>query len=152
MAEADIPVLAASATIAVLLPATSLGLASTNFAPARSLATAGAALALATDFNPGSSCCESMGLVLSLACSALRLTPAEALCAATHNAAWACGEGASRGSLVPGKRADLILHDAADIRELPYHMGFAYASRVHAGGREIRFTDSEMRDLPQASR
>jgi len=150
MAEEDIPALAASPTIAVLLPATSLGLASTTFAPAREMVDGGVAVALATDFNPGSSCCESMGLVLSLACSALRLTPAEALCAATHNAAWACGEGERRGGLIPGKRADLVVHDAADIRELPYHMGFASASRVFAEGEELSFRADELRDRPFA--
>lgn len=146
MAESDLPELAASGTVAVLLPATSLGLASTTFAPARKMVEAGVAVALATDFNPGSACCESMGLVLSLACSALRLTPAEALAAATHNAAWACGEGERAGSLVPGRRADLLVHDAADLRELPYHMGFASVDRVFAAGREICFAEAELRD------
>jgi len=146
MAERDIAALAASPTVAVMLPATSLGLASTQFAPARRLVDAGVALALATDYNPGSSCCESMGLVLSLACSALRLTPAEALCAATHNAAWACGEGEATGSLLPGKRADFILHDAADLRELPYHLGFASPRRVAARGRFLDFPAESLRD------
>lgn len=149
MADADLPALAASDTVAVLLPATSLGLASTTFAPARRMVEAGVAVALATDFNPGSACCESMGLVLSLACSALRLSPAEALVAATHNAAWACGEGERAGSLVPGRRADLIVHDAADLRELPYHMGFASVDRVLVAGREICFTEAELRDRPR---
>ncbi|MBN2171061.1 MAG: imidazolonepropionase [Candidatus Krumholzibacteriota bacterium] len=149
IAEGDLDALAASGTVAVLLPATSLGLASTTFAPARKMVAAGVAVALATDFNPGSACCESMGLVLSLACSALRLDPAEALVAATHNAAWACGEGEQAGSLVPGKRADLLVHDAADLRELPYHMGFASVDRVLIAGREICFTESELRDRPR---
>lgn len=152
MAERDIPALAASSTVAVLLPPTSLGLASTSFAPARAMADAGVAIALATDFNPGSSCCESMGLVLSLACSALRLSPAEALCAATHNAACAIGEGEGTGSLAPGKRADLILHDAADIRELPYHMGFNSAARVFAAGTELDFPAGALRDPSRAPR
>ncbi|MBM4116773.1 imidazolonepropionase [bacterium] len=148
MAERDIAALAAAPTVAVLLPATSLGLASTQFAPARRLVDAGAAVALATDYNPGSSCCESMGLVLALAASALRLSPAEALCAATHNAAWACGEGRETGSLLPGKRADLILHDAADYRELPYHIGFPSARLVFAAGRRLAFAPEECRDRP----
>ncbi len=148
MAERDIAALAASPTVAVMLPATSLGLASTQFAPARRLVDAGVALALATDYNPGSSCCESMGLVLSLAASALRLRPAEALCAATHNAAWACGEGEATGSLVPGKRADFILHDAADLRELPYHLGFASPRLVAAGGQILDFPAETLRDRP----
>ena len=150
MAEADIAALAASNTLAVMLPATSLGLASTQFAPARQLVDAGVALALATDFNPGSSCCESMGLIVSLAASALRLTPAEALCAATLNAAWACGEGERAGSLEPGKRADFVLHDAADLRELPYHIGFASAQRVYARGEVVDFAEDACRDRPLA--
>jgi imidazolonepropionase len=146
MAESDMKALAASDTVAVLLPATSLGLASTDFAPARKLLEAGVAIALATDFNPGSSACESMGFVLSLASSALRLTPAEALCAATHNAAWACGEGDSAGSLKVGKRADLLIHDAADYRELPYHMGFPSVARVFVCGEEIEFEPEQLLD------
>lgn len=146
MAERDIPALAAAPTVAVLLPATSLGLASTQFAPARQLVDAGVAVALATDFNPGSSCCESMGLVLALAASALRLSPAEALCAATHNAACACGEERETGSLVAGKRADFIVHDAGDVRELPYHIGFPSPRLVVAAGRRLAFTPEECRD------
>jgi len=145
-AERDLAALAASDTLAVLLPATSLGLVSTEFAPARKMVEAGVAVALATDFNPGSSACESMGLALSLASSALRLTPAEALTAATVNAAWACGEGGEAGSLEPGKRADLLVHDAADYRELPYHLGFPSVARVFAGGEEVDFPPGELRD------
>jgi imidazolonepropionase len=146
MSEDDMPALAAGETVAVLLPATSLGLASTAFAPARAMIEAGIAVALATDFNPGSACCESMSFVLALACSALRLTPAEALCAATHNAAWACGEGPHAGSLAPGKRADILIHDAEDFRELPYHMGFDPVARVYASGREVSERPAELRD------
>ena len=142
-----VAVLAGGDTLAVLLPATSLGLASTDFAPAREMIAAGVAPALATDFNPGSSCCESMSLVISLACSALKMTPAEALCAATHNAAWACGEGARTGSLQPGKRADILVHDAADYREIPYHMGFDSVVRVIASGRPISFAPEALRDI-----
>ncbi|MCP4548973.1 MAG: imidazolonepropionase [bacterium] len=147
MSDADMPVLAASDTVAVLLPATSLGLASVEFAPARKMIESGIAVALATDFNPGSSCTESMGFVLSLACSALRMTPAEALCAATHNAAWACGEGTKTGSLVPGKRADILIHDCLDFRELPYHMGFNSVRKVFAGGQDIGFSANDIRDI-----
>jgi imidazolonepropionase len=150
MAPADMAALAQAPTVAVLLPATSLGLASTDFAPARAMIAAGIAPALATDFNPGSSCCESMPFVLHLACSALKMSPAEALTAATHNAAWACGEGEMAGSLTPGKRADCLIHDAADYRELPYHMGFDPVVRVFAGGRDVRFPQESLRDRAQA--
>jgi imidazolonepropionase len=151
IAPADMAAMANAGTIAVLLPATSLGLASLRFAPARAMIEAGVAPALATDFNPGSACCESMGLVMSLACSALRMSPAEALCAATHNAAWACGEGARAGSLSAGLRADLLVHDAADLCELPYHMGFASVALVIAAGRVIRFPAEDLRDGPAAA-
>jgi imidazolonepropionase len=147
MSPADMPVLAASETIAILLPATSLGLASTSFAPARQMIDQGIIPALATDFNPGSSCCESMSFVVSLACSALGMSPAEALTAATHNAAWACGQGGNTGSLVPGKRADILIVDCLDYREIPYHMGWNPVTRVFVSGREICFPKEQMRDI-----
>ena len=87
VSEAGVRALAACDTVAVLLPGTSFGLAMREYAPARRLVEAGAGVALATDFNPGSSHCESMQAVWSLACSMLRLTPAEALTAVTLNAA-----------------------------------------------------------------
>ena len=130
-----IAALANSPTVAVLLPATSLGLASTHFAPARRLIEAGATVALATDFNPGSSQCPSMQAVWSLACSMLRMTPAEALVACTQNAAVAVGRAASVGSLEPGKRCDLVVTKGKDYREVPFQLGVNHVDTVVCGGR-----------------
>jgi imidazolonepropionase len=91
--------------------------------PARDLVDAGAAIALATDFNPGSAFCESLPLVCSLACTQLGLSPEEALAACTVNAAWILGRSGSIGRLAPGFDADLTLIDAPDWRHLAYHLG-----------------------------
>jgi len=107
---------------AVLLPASALFLAR-PMPPARALVDAGAIVALATDFNPGSAFCESLPLVCSLAATQLRLSPAEALAACTVNAAHLLGRADSRGRLVPGYAADVVLLDAPDWRYLAYHLG-----------------------------
>jgi imidazolonepropionase len=91
--------------------------------PARALADAGAAVALATDFNPGSAFCESLPLVCSLACTQLGLAPEEALAACTVNAAHVLGLADRRGRVCPGQDADLVLLDAPDWRHLAYHLG-----------------------------
>jgi imidazolonepropionase len=122
-------------TIAVLLPATSLFLGAERAAPARRMIEEGVAVALGTDFNPGSSTATSMPLVMSLACALLRMSPAEAWTAATANAAWACGEGEAAGTLDPGKRADLVIWEARDYREIPYWLGANLARTVIRGGR-----------------
>jgi imidazolonepropionase len=90
--------------------------------PARALVDAGAAIALATDFNPGSAFCESLPLVCALACTQLRLSPEEALSAVTVNAAHVVGE-PERGRVAPGAPAHLVLLDAPDWRYLAYHLG-----------------------------
>src|SRR4029453_15606861 len=90
--------------------------------PARALVDAGAALALATDFNPGSAFCESLPVVCSLAATLLRLSPAEALAACTVNAAHVLGRADRGGRLAPGFRADIVLLDAPDWRYLAYHL------------------------------
>ena len=107
---------------AVLLPASALFL-DRPMPPARALADAGAAIALATDFNPGSAFCESLPLVCSLACTQLHLSPAEALAACTVNAAHVLGLADRRGRVGPGQDADLVLLDAPDWRHLAYHLG-----------------------------
>jgi imidazolonepropionase len=120
--KSDVALLAKSNTIATLLPGCSffLGL---PYPPARRLIDGGAAVALATDFNPGTSPTLSMTLMLSLACTQMRMTPAEAITAATFNAAHAVGRGDRLGSLEPGKQADLAIFDATDFREIPYYFG-----------------------------
>jgi imidazolonepropionase len=125
--------LAASDVVGVLLPASALFLARA-MPPARTLVDAGAAIALATDFNPGSAFCESLPLVCSLACTQLKLSPAEALAACTVNAAHVLGRADSIGRLAPGYRADIVLLDAPDWRYLAYHLGGELVDTVVIGG------------------
>jgi imidazolonepropionase len=128
-----IAMLAGSDVTGVLLPASALFL-DRPMPPARALVEAGAAVALATDFNPGSAFCESLPLVMALACTKLRLGPAEALAAATVNAAQVLGEGDRRGRLAPGYAADLVLLDASDWRYVAYHLGTEHAAVVIRDG------------------
>jgi imidazolonepropionase len=114
--------LAASDVTGVLLPASALFLGR-PMPPARALVDGGAAIALATDFNPGSAFCESLPLVCSLAATQLKLSPAEALAACTVNAAHVLGRAGKLGRIAPGYAADLTLLDAPDWRYLAYHLG-----------------------------
>jgi imidazolonepropionase len=113
--------LAASDVTGVLLPASALFLGR-PMPPARALVDAGAAVALATDFNPGSAFCESLPLVCSLACTQMRMAPEEALAACTVNAAHVLGRADRLGRLAPGYQADLVLLAAPDWRHLAYHL------------------------------
>jgi imidazolonepropionase len=117
-----IAALAASDVVGVLLPASALFLGR-PMPPGRRLVDAGAAVALATDFNPGSAFCESLPLVCSLACTQLRLSPAEALGACTVNAAHVLGRSDRLGRISPGFAADVTLLEAPDWRYLAYHLG-----------------------------
>ena len=125
--------LAASDVAAVVLPASALFLGR-PMPPSRALVDAGAALALATDFNPGSAFCESLPLCCSLGATQLKLAPAEALAACTVNAAHVLGRADRVGRIAPGYRADLVLLDAPDWRYLAYHLGGELVSRVLVGG------------------
>jgi imidazolonepropionase len=125
--------LAASEVVAVLLPASALFL-DRPMPPARALVDAGAAIALATDFNPGSSFCESLGIVASLAVTQLHLSPAEALSACTVNAAHVLGRSNDVGRIAPGYAADLVLLDAPDWRYLSYHLGDGLVAGVVEAG------------------
>ena len=118
-----IAALAGSATVATLLPGTLLFLGKERQAPARALLERGAAVALATDFNPGTSPTPNFPLILTLAVSQLRMSAAEAVLAATVNGAAALGMAAETGQIAPGFRADLALFEIEDIRELPYWYG-----------------------------
>jgi imidazolonepropionase len=118
--DSDIARIAASDVIATLLPATLFMLGEQRYAPARKLIESGAAVALATDFNPGTSPTLNMQFVLSLACTQMKMTPAEAIVAATINSACAVRRERRIGSLEPGKQADLGVYDLADYREIPY--------------------------------
>ena len=121
----------------VLLPASIFCLSRTQYPAARAMVDAGLAIVLATDFNPGSSPVASMAFVMSLACLEMRLTPAEALTAATINAAWSLGLGEEIGSLEVGKRADLLMHECADYRELAYFVAAPLRPRVFVAGSEV---------------
>jgi imidazolonepropionase len=121
----------------VLLPGSVFALSRTQYPPARKMADAGLAIALATDFNPGSSPVASMPFMLSLACLQMRLTPAEALTAATINAAYSLGLGHEIGSLETLKRADFLIHEFGDYRELAYFVAAPARPRVFIGGREV---------------
>ena len=138
VSAAGIRALAASETVAVLLPTTLLFLGSRNQAPARRLLDAGAALALATDLNPGSSPTLSLPLVMALAVSQLGLRHAEVVNAVTVNAAAALGLVADRGQLAPGFRADIVVCDVADWREVAYWMGGNAVTAVWTGGSLVR--------------
>jgi imidazolonepropionase len=130
--------LAAAGVVAVLLPGTSLSLGGGRFAPARALIEAGVPVALATDMNPGSSMTESMQIVMALASMALRMTPAEALTAATANAAEAVGAGSDAGTLERGKLADVLVWEVDDHRAIPYHYGVNLVRAVVRRGVVVR--------------
>ena len=119
----DIRALAKSDTVATLLPGCDFHLGLQLYAPARALIDGGAIVGLATDFNPGTSPTLSMPMVLSLACTQLRMTPAEAISAATINAAYSLGRHKRIGSIESGKQADLSVFEVADYREIPYYFG-----------------------------
>ncbi len=133
---AGIAALAASDVVGVLLPVAALYLGR-PMPPGRALVDAGAAVALATDFNPGSAFCESLPVVCTLACTQLGLTPEEALAACTVNAAHVLGL-ADRGRVAPGLRADVVLLDAADWRHLAYHLAGDVVHTVISEGRVVR--------------
>ena len=121
--SADIVALAASDTVAVALPCTPFGLAEAHYTPAHAILEAGGLLAIASDLNPGTAWCESMQFALALACRYLRLTPAQAIAAATINAAAAIRRADQIGSLEPGKQADLLILNVPDYRHLGYRFG-----------------------------
>jgi imidazolonepropionase len=120
---AEVSQLASAETVAVILPAVNFNLGSRHYADARALIDAGAAVALATDMNPGSAPCPSMPMVMAIACRYQGLLPAEALNASTLNAAHAIGLGHRLGSIEAGKQADLLVVDAPDYRHLAYQFG-----------------------------
>jgi imidazolonepropionase len=134
--DAGVAVLARSDVIGVLLPASALFL-DRPMPPARALIDAGAAVALATDFNPGSAFCESLPLVCSLAATQMQVSPDEALAACTVNAAHVLGRADRKGRLAPGYDADVVLVAADDWRHLAYHLAGPIVETVIAGGEII---------------
>lgn len=132
----DIEKMKKSGVMAVLLPGTSFFLNS-RYAPARKMIENGLPLALATDFNPGSSMTESMQMVMSLACLNLKMTPAEVLTASTTNSAYAISRGEQIGSLEPNKKADIVIWEVANFKEIPYHYGVNLVQTVIKNGKVI---------------
>jgi len=132
--ERGILALRAAGVQPVLLPGSVYALGSAHYPDARAMIQAGLAVVLATDFNPGSSPTPSMPMILSLACTHLRMTPAEAITAATVNAAYSLRRGQEIGSLEPGKRADFVIHDCRDYREIPYFFGVQSTYAVYIDG------------------
>jgi imidazolonepropionase len=123
ISDAGIAALAASNTVANLLPATSFCLMSDRYAPARQLIDTGAVVSLSTDCNPGTSMTESMPMVMQLATLQMKMTVEESLTAATLNGAYSLRLAGETGSIEPGKRADLVLLDAPNYLHLVYHFG-----------------------------
>jgi imidazolonepropionase len=149
--DAGIEALARARVQPVLLPASVYSLGLERFGPARKMIDAGLSLVLATDFNPGSSPTPSMPFVLSLASTHMRLTPAEAIVAATVNAAYSLGRGAELGTLEAGKRADFVIHDCSDYREISYFTGIEPADSVFIGG-ELAFSRAQGSGSDKGSR
>ncbi len=122
----------------VLLPGSVYSLGSKRYPDARAMIEAGLAVVVATDFNPGSSPTTSMPMILSLASTQMKMTPAESITAATINASYSLQRGAEIGSLEPGKRADFAIHDCTDHRELAYFFGVPSAAIVYIGGVHVK--------------
>ena len=129
--------MAQAGVIAVLLPGTAYFLHMQRYARARDMIAAGVPVALATDFNPGSCMTESMPLIMNMACAQMRMLPAEAITAATINAAWAIGEQDRIGTLEVGKQADLVVLDAPNHEHLCYHFGVNLVERVVKDGKVV---------------
>ncbi|MDQ6695005.1 MAG: imidazolonepropionase [Chloroflexota bacterium] len=144
MEPADIDILKRADTIAVLLPGTPFGLGLDHYAPARQLISAGVPVALATDCNPGTCPSENLGLILALACTQMKMSPAEAIVAATINSACALNRGHTQGSLEPGKLGDIVVWDAPNHRHLAYHFGVNLAEHVFLGGRHVVGVPAQM--------
>jgi imidazolonepropionase len=135
--DEGIHALAGAGVIAVLLPGTAYFLHLQRYARARDMISAGVPVALATDFNPGSCMTESMPLILNLACTQMRMLPAEAITAATINAAWAIGEEERAGSLEVGKQADVLVLDVPNHEHLCYHFGVNFVETVVKNGKVV---------------
>jgi len=133
--ETGIAALRGAGVQPVLLPGSVYALGLSHYPAARHMIEAGLPVVIATDFNPGSSPTASMPMVLSLACTQMHMTPAEAITSATVNAAWSLGRGGEFGALEPGKFGDFAIHDCEDFRELAYFFGREPAVAVYAAGK-----------------
>jgi imidazolonepropionase len=137
ISEKGMEAMAEKGVIATLLPGTAFFLFMGRYAPARRMIAKGVTVALATDFNPGSCMTESLPLITTLACTQMRMTPAEALLGVTLNAAKALRREKEIGSLEPGKQADFVILDVPDYRHLSYHFGVNHVEKVIKKGRLI---------------
>ena len=137
ISQRGIDALAGSTTVATLLPGTLFFLGSKRYAPARALLDAGATVALATDFNPGSSTTPNLPLVMTIACSQMGMSPLEALVAVTQGGARALQLDDGRGVIREGAPADLVVWDTHDHREIPYRYGVRLARSIWKGGRKV---------------
>lgn len=135
--EEGIAALRAAKIQPVLLPGSVYALGSTGYPRAREMIEAGLAVVIATDFNPGSSPTVSMPMILSLACTQMKMSPAEAITASTINAAYSLGRGDKIGSLEAGKLANFSIFDCQDYRELAYWFGFSQTHSVYVRGRYV---------------
>lgn len=136
--EKGIEALKQSQTIATVLPGSSFFL-NHQYAPVRKIIDAGIPLALATDFNPGTAMCYSMQMMLTLACTQMRMTPEEAITAATINGAAALGLSNELGSIEAGKQADVVIYNVNDYRYIPYHYGVNHVWKVVKNGVVLEF-------------
>ncbi|MFZ3262997.1 MAG: imidazolonepropionase [Terriglobales bacterium] len=134
VSEADLPALAQSDTIATFVPGANYFLGLTRYPKARQFIEAGVAVALATDYNPGSSPTLSMPMAMSLACTHMKISPAEAIAAATINGAWALRVANRKGSVEPGKDADMAIFDVKDWREIAYWFGVNHCTLTILSG------------------
>ena len=137
--DADLPALAASGTVATFVPGANYFLGLSRYPEARRFIEAGVAVALATDYNPGSSPTLSVPMAMSLACTHMKMTPAEAIAAATINGAWALRLADRKGSVESGKDADLAVFDVEDFREIPYWFGVNRCERTVMNGVPAEF-------------
>ena len=135
----DIAAIAAGNTVAVALPCTPFGLATQHYMPAAAFLEAGAILAIATDLNPGTAWCENMQISIALACRYMRLTPGQAIAAATINAAAAINRSDRIGSIEAGKQADLLILEVSDYRHLGYRFGGNLVAQVMKRGEFVVF-------------
>ncbi|PYV82722.1 MAG: imidazolonepropionase, partial [Acidobacteria bacterium] len=134
LSDADINLLASFPTVATLVPGANFFLGLGSYPPARKLIDSGGAVTLATDYNPGSSPTSSMPFVMSLACTQMKMTPAEAITAATVNGAYALGLERHKGTIEPGRDADLAVFDCSDYREIAYWVAGNHCSHTILNG------------------
>ncbi|HBR55932.1 MAG TPA: imidazolonepropionase [Blastocatellia bacterium] len=138
ISDREISRLAASETVGIITPTVNFNFGSAHFADARKLIDSGCAIAIATDYNPGSAPCPSQPMSMAISCRYQKLLPAEAFSAATINAAISIGQGNTVGSLETGKRADLIIFDTKDYREIVYEFGQCTAADVYVAGKKVK--------------